>query len=127
MAALASSQVSLYPTEVGKAEFYPRGKDDRTVITRRLKITSLAQGDATDTIGASALGFTDILSCGTLWDATNSKGYPTVIDPVDYSVGWFKSRCSGEGDHHCSVYHSHWDFQKSRNRINRKETNIWLT
>lgn len=86
MAALASSQVSLYPTAVGKAEFFPRGKDDRTVITRRLKITSLAQGDATDTIGASALGFTEILDCGTLWDETNSKGYPTVIDPVNNRI-----------------------------------------
>ena len=86
MAALTSSQVSLYPTEVGKAEFFPRGKDDRTVITRRLKITSLAQGNATDTIGASALGFTELLDCGNLWDATNSKGYPTVIDPVNNRI-----------------------------------------
>lgn len=83
MAALASSAVSLYPTGAGQAEFYPRGKDDRSVITRRLLITSLAQGDGTDTIGASALGFQTLLSCEALWDATNSKGYPAVVDPVN--------------------------------------------
>jgi hypothetical protein len=82
MAALASSAVSLYPTGAGAAEFYPKGKDDRSVITRRLLITSLAQGDATDTIGASALGFTTLLSASSLWDDTNSKGYPTVVNPI---------------------------------------------
>ena len=82
MAALASSAVSLYPTGAGAAEFYPKGKDDRSVITRRLKITFLAQGDATDTIGASALGFTTLLSASSLWDDTNSKGYPVVVNPI---------------------------------------------
>lgn len=87
MAALAASAVSLYPTPSVTAtrpsEWYPGGTDQKEIITRSLSIASLAQGDATDTIGASALGFTTILDAGTLWDATNSKGYPIVIDPVN--------------------------------------------
>lgn len=86
MAALAASQVSLYPTDINESEFFPRGKDDRTVITRRLKITSLAQGDATDSIGASALGFSELLDCSNLWDDTNNKGYLSVIDPVTNTI-----------------------------------------
>lgn len=88
MAALAASAVALYPSTPGvmasrPPEWYPDGKGARGIITRSLVITSLAQGDATDTIGAAALGLTSILAAGTLWDATNSKGYPTVIDPVN--------------------------------------------
>lgn len=87
MAALAASAVSLYPTPgvaaTRPSEWFPGGSDTRAIITRSLSIASLAQGDTTDTIGAAALGLTTILDCGTLWDATNSKGYPTVIDPVN--------------------------------------------
>lgn len=82
MAVLVASQVSLYPTN-GTAEWYPQGKSNKTVITRRLKIASLAQGGATNTIGAAALGLTTILQCGNLWDETNSKSYQAVVDPVN--------------------------------------------
>lgn len=88
MSALASSAVAPYPaasarvTNARPSSWY-NDAANRNIITRSLVITSLAQGDATDTIGASALGFGTLLSCGTLWDATNSKGYPTVIDPVN--------------------------------------------
>lgn len=89
MAALAASAVALYPapstlaTASRPSWWYPGGKDTRNIVTKSFVITSLAQGDATDTIGAAALGFAVILDAGTLWDATNSKGYPTVIDPVN--------------------------------------------
>lgn len=82
MSALASSAVSLYPAD-GSAEFYPRGKDDRSVITRRLKLVLTGQGGQTNTIGAAALGFSKLLECSNLFDETNAKGYPAVIDPVN--------------------------------------------
>lgn len=82
MAALGSSAVSLYPTS-GPSEWFPRGKDDRTVIQRSLLLVLTGQGGATNTIGASALGLQTLLECSALWDATNAKGYPAVIDPVN--------------------------------------------
>lgn len=82
MGALAASAVSLYPTGAGAAEFYPRGKDDRTVISRRLKLVLTGQGGQTNTIGATALGFSTILETSNLFDDTNNVGYPAVVDPV---------------------------------------------
>lgn len=82
MSALAASAVSLYPTALGAAEWFPRGKDDRTVITRRLKLVLTGQGGQTNTIGASALGFTEVLECSNLFDDTNNVGYAAVVDPV---------------------------------------------
>lgn len=89
MSDLAATAVALYPPTVPSAtaaptpEWYPRGKDDRTVISRRLKLTLSGQGTATDKITASALGFQYLLSTDNLWDAANSKGYPAVVDPVN--------------------------------------------
>lgn len=82
MAALASSAVSLYPTD-STAEYFEFGKDNRLVITRRLKLVLTGQGGLTNTIGADALGFSKLLSCCNLWDETNSKGYPAVVDPAN--------------------------------------------
>lgn len=81
MAALAASAVSLYPT-TGPNEYYPGGKDQRGIVTRRLKLVLTGQGDQTDTIGAAALGFNQITECSNLFDDTNNKGYPAVVDPV---------------------------------------------
>ncbi len=86
MAALGASAVSLYPTAVGTAEFYPRGKDDRSVVTRRLKLVLTGQGGQTNTIGAVALGFKEILECGNLFDDTNNLVYGTVVDPVTNTI-----------------------------------------
>lgn len=89
MAALAASAVALYPTGVPSAtaaptnEWYPRGKDDRTVITRSLKLTLTGQGGQSNTIGAAALGFGFILDCSNLFDDQNNVGYPAVVDPVN--------------------------------------------
>lgn len=85
MAALASSAVSLYPTD-GSAESYPRGKDDRTVIQRRLKLVLTGQGAATNTIGAAALGVGTLLTTSNLFDETGAKGYPAMVDPVNNVV-----------------------------------------
>lgn len=80
MAALAASAVSLYPTD-GSAERYP-DKGNRDVIERRLKLVLTGQGGQTNTIGASALGFSKLISCGILFDDENNVGYPAVVDPV---------------------------------------------
>jgi hypothetical protein len=85
MASLASTAVALYPNNPS-SEFYPRGKDDRTVIARRLKLTLTGQGGLTNTIPASALGVDKLLRVGNLWDAENNKGYPAVVNPVDNTV-----------------------------------------
>lgn len=84
MAALASSAVSLYPTlSTGGGDLYPAGKDQRQIVGRRLLLVLTGQGGATNTIGAAALGFSSLLWCSNLWDATNSKGYPAVVDPAN--------------------------------------------
>jgi hypothetical protein len=89
MAALTSAGVVLYPatsptaTQYPPAEWFPLGKDDRRIITRRFLLTLTGQGGAANTIGAAVLGFTYILEVSALWDAQNSKGYPAVIDPIN--------------------------------------------
>lgn len=82
MAALASTAVTAYPTNLSR-DNYPQGKGTRGVVSRSLKLVLTGQGGATNTIGASALGFTTILYASSLWDATNSKIYPAVVDPVN--------------------------------------------
>lgn len=85
MAALAASAVTLYPTD-GSGEFFTMGLDNRSIITRRLKLVLTGQGGLTNTIGASALGFSKLLWCGNLVDDQNDKGYPAVVDPVNNQV-----------------------------------------
>lgn len=85
MAALASSAVSLYPTD-GSGEWYTRGKDDRSVVTRRLKLVLTGQGGQTNTIGATALGFIKLLDCGNLFDDSNNLVYGAVVDPVTNTI-----------------------------------------
>lgn len=88
MAALTSSGVALYPTSSPSAtqypsnEWFPLGKDDRSVIARRFKLTLTGQGGQTNTIGASVLGFSHILECSNLFDDQNNVGYPAVVDPI---------------------------------------------
>jgi hypothetical protein len=50
---------------------------------RRVKLTAATAGGATNTIGAAALGFTKLVDCGSLFDATNNKVIPAVVDPVN--------------------------------------------
>ena len=82
MAALASTAVSLYPTGLGEAEYFPCGVDNRNIVTRRLKLVLTGQGGQTNTIGAAALGFDKLLQTSNLFDDSNNVGYPAVIDPV---------------------------------------------
>lgn len=83
MSALAASAVTPYPLSsgVGTLDFFSCNK--RTVASRQLLLVLTGQGGATNTIGADALGFSKLISATPLWDATNSKGYPAVVDPVN--------------------------------------------
>jgi hypothetical protein len=82
MATLAKSAVSLYGS--GNAakianQFHAREEE---LVYRRLTLVLTGQGGATNTISASALGFDTLVDCSPLWDSTNSKGYPAVVDPA---------------------------------------------
>lgn len=87
MATLASSAVSLYPSLASggqqTSEIYMGGLNPRTLLQRSLKLVLTGQGGATNTISAASLGFAKLVSADNLWDATNSKVYPTVVDPVN--------------------------------------------
>lgn len=82
MSALARSAVALYPgtPSLSGSEFY---SDKHQLVTRRLKLTLTGQGGLTNTISGGVLGFSLLTDATNLWDSTNSKGYPTVIDPVN--------------------------------------------
>lgn len=84
MAALAASAVSDYPTDLSQ-RFYP-DKGNRQVIQKTLKLVLTGQGDQTDTIGAAALGFSKLISCSNLFDDSNNKVYPAVVDPVTNTI-----------------------------------------
>ena len=81
MADLSSSAVSLQPTSLGEAEFWLTKR--RGLFMRRIKLTNISQGGATNRITASALGFTKLVDCGEFFDSTNSKVIPAVVDPVN--------------------------------------------
>ena len=81
MADLAASAVSLQPTSLGEAEFWMTKR--RGLFTRRIKLTSVSVGGATNRIIASALGFTKLVDCGSFFDSTNNKVIPAVVDPVN--------------------------------------------
>ena len=85
MAALAASAVSLYPTG-GPNEYYPGGKDQRSIVKRRLKLVLTGQGGQSNTIGAAALGLRDLIECTNLFDDTNNLVYGAVVDPVTDTI-----------------------------------------
>ena len=80
MSALAASAVSDYPTDLSR-RFYP-DKGNRQVIQKTLKLVLTGQGGQTNTIGAAALGFSQLISCSNLFDDENNKVYQAVVDPV---------------------------------------------
>jgi len=80
MAALASTAVTLYPNNSSGSY---RVKTNGGILCRRLKLVLTGQGGQTNTIGAAALGFSKVIDCSNLFDATNSKVYPAVVDPVN--------------------------------------------
>jgi len=81
MADLAASAVSLQPTSLGEAEFWMTKR--RGLFARRIKLTSVTQGGATNRLTASALGFTKLVNCGCFHDTTGGKVVPAVVDPVN--------------------------------------------
>lgn len=92
MAALTSSAVSLYPatSTAGVAAGEIRsGFPANSLLTRSLKLVLTGQGGQTNTIGAAALGFSKLISCGNLFDDTNNLGYPAAVDPVTNTIVLF--------------------------------------
>lgn len=83
MSALAKSAVALFGTGAAAQVANQFHNREEELVVRRLTLTLTGQGGQTNTIGASTLGFATMVSCSGLWDATNSKGYPAVIDPVN--------------------------------------------
>lgn len=81
MADISSSAVSLQPTSLGEAEFWLTKR--RGLFLRRIKLTSITGGGATNRITASALGFTKLVWCSAFQDSTNSKIIPAAVDPVN--------------------------------------------
>jgi len=81
MADLAASAVSLLPTSLAEAEFWLTKR--RGLFMRRIKLTNVSVGGATNRIIASALGFTRLVDCSSFFDSTNSKVIPAVVDPVN--------------------------------------------
>lgn len=82
MAALASTAVSLYPTNLGTSEWYTLTPGGKRYVNRRLKLVLTGQGGTTNTIPAAALGFRNLVSCTNLTDTTNSKIYLANVDPT---------------------------------------------
>lgn len=80
MAAIASTQVSLYPTDIGSSESYPEGKGKRGIIERRLKITAVT---AADTATAAVLGLKEILSAHSGYNASSPGAVALGVDPVN--------------------------------------------
>jgi hypothetical protein len=80
MAALGPAAVSLFPTSLAEAEDYTSMKG---MFWRRLKLVLTGQGTAANPIGASALGFKKLVSCGPLFDVTGAKVVPAVVDPAN--------------------------------------------
>jgi hypothetical protein len=88
MAALAKSAVSLYPAppNLSESEFF---MSRRSLVVRRLKLVLTGQGGQTNTIPWSALGFSLVAGCTTLFDDTNNLGYPAAVDPVTSTIVLF--------------------------------------
>ena len=80
MADLAATAVSLYPADLAAAEYFPKG---RRTFTRRIKLTGITQGGATNRLTASALGFTKLVGCSCFHDTTGGKIVPATVDPVN--------------------------------------------
>src|SRR5690606_8318579 len=82
MPALLASQVSLLPDSLDAGEFAFGGPVDKKVVLRRIKLTAVSVGGQTNTVGAAALGFSDLVLCGNLFDDTNNKIVPAAVDAL---------------------------------------------
>lgn len=81
MAAIASSAVSLYPTD-GSAETY-LDKANREVIRRRLKITSVT---AADTATAAVLGLERVHAAHSGYNGSSAAAVAIGVDPVNNGI-----------------------------------------
>lgn len=86
MAALASSAVSLYPGDIQSSEWASGGKGIRSRYTRNCKVVLTGQGTAANPIPAAAFGLSKLIWCSMLYDKTNGKGVPAVVDPTTNTV-----------------------------------------
>lgn len=86
MAALASSAVSLYPGDLSSSEWPSGGKGNRARYTRNCKVVLTGQGTAANPIPAAAFGLSKLIWCSMLYDKTNGKGVPAVVDPTANTV-----------------------------------------
>ena len=83
MADLAASAV----TEISGSTYRHRlVSTNRELIMKRVSMALTGQGDASDEITASALGFTKILFCTAAHDVTNSKVYPATIEDDEETI-----------------------------------------
>ena len=81
---LAANAVSLTPAgDLSAGEFFQEG---RSYFTRRVKLTSVSVGGATNKITASALGFNKLIDCGSFFDSTNNKVIPAAVDPIHNNI-----------------------------------------
>lgn len=84
MAAIAVTQVSLYPSAAPSATanvppwWYAAGKDQKNIIARKLKITGVT---AADTATPTVLGFSSILGVIGGYSAT-APALPLGLDPT---------------------------------------------
>jgi hypothetical protein len=86
MAALANTAVSLYPGDIGMSEWPTGGKDNRARYTRNCKVVLTTQGTAANPIPASAFGLSKLSWCSMLYDRTNGKAIPAVVDPTTNTI-----------------------------------------
>lgn len=83
MATLGKSAVSYYNASSGGLAAAQFHLNRASLVVSRLTLVLTGQGGLTNTITAHALGFGTLVGCCDLFDATNSKGYPATIDPVN--------------------------------------------
>lgn len=83
MSVLAKSAVSLATQSIRESEWIEGGAEHNSHLWRRIKLTGVSVGGATNTIGAAALGFSELLNCSSFYDTTNNKIIPAMVDPVN--------------------------------------------
>lgn len=86
MAALAPTAVSLYPGDIQTSEWPASGKDNRARYKRSCKVVLTTQGTAANPIPASAFGLSKLTWCSTLYDRTNGKAVPALVDPTTNTI-----------------------------------------
>src|SRR5258705_13530136 len=97
MAALANTAVSLYPGDLSSSEWPSGGKGNRARYTRNCKVVLTGQGTAANPIPAAGFGLGKVIWCSMLYDRTNGKGVPAVVDPTTNTVVLVGGAAGGAG------------------------------